>query len=214
MVAHTQNNCMIYFSLSTSSIGKLNILLSSPVYCSQTFDLQHKCWFSEGQLDLLTHLKDDTFMHGAVSVSDVTHLWKVRIVIWKKLTSSWNLFWRLLRKCVSKSSVYFKMCVPLYQLWFKWSFLTFEHVFVDFYLIYYLHVIDATLNFPFVLSYLIDFTGLNFSLCGIQGNYRYILKNVIIIKKVNILSLISEIETHIFYRFITHRVKYFKPLFI
>ncbi len=27
------------------------------------------------------------------------------------------------------------------------------------------------------------------------------------------LSLISESETHILYRFITHRVKYFKPLF-
>ncbi len=28
------------------------------------------------------------------------------------------------------------------------------------------------------------------------------------------LSLISESETHILYRFITHRVKYFKPLFL
>ncbi len=28
------------------------------------------------------------------------------------------------------------------------------------------------------------------------------------------LSLISEHETHILYRFITHRVKYFKPLFL
>ncbi len=28
------------------------------------------------------------------------------------------------------------------------------------------------------------------------------------------LSLISESETHILYRFITHRAKYFKPLFI
>ncbi len=28
------------------------------------------------------------------------------------------------------------------------------------------------------------------------------------------LSLISERETHILYRFITHRVKYFKPLFL
>ncbi len=28
------------------------------------------------------------------------------------------------------------------------------------------------------------------------------------------LSLISESETHIIYRFITHRVKYFKPLFL
>ncbi len=28
------------------------------------------------------------------------------------------------------------------------------------------------------------------------------------------LSLVSESETHILYRFITHRVKYFKPLFL
>ncbi len=28
------------------------------------------------------------------------------------------------------------------------------------------------------------------------------------------LSLISESETHILYRFIKHRVKYFKPLFL
>ncbi len=28
------------------------------------------------------------------------------------------------------------------------------------------------------------------------------------------LSLISESETHILYRYITHRVKYFKPLFL
>ncbi len=28
------------------------------------------------------------------------------------------------------------------------------------------------------------------------------------------LPLISESETHILYRFITHRVKYFKPLFL
>ncbi len=34
-------------------------------------------------------------------------------------------------------------------------------------------------------------------------------------KKVNIsLSIISESETHILYRFITNRVKYFKPLFL
>ncbi len=33
-------------------------------------------------------------------------------------------------------------------------------------------------------------------------------------KKVNILSLISESEIHILYRFITHRVKYFKRLFL
>jgi len=40
-------------------------------------------------------------------------------------------------------------------------------------------------------------------------------KNLNIMKKVNIfLSLISESETHILYRFITHRVKYFKPLFL
>ncbi len=29
----------------------------------------------------------------------------------------------------------------------------------------------------------------------------------------NFLSLISESETHILYRFVTHRFKYFKPLF-
>ncbi len=29
-----------------------------------------------------------------------------------------------------------------------------------------------------------------------------------------VLSLISESETHILYRFITHKVKYFKPLFL
>ncbi len=29
-----------------------------------------------------------------------------------------------------------------------------------------------------------------------------------------LLSLISESETHILYRFITHRGKYFKPLFL
>ncbi len=28
------------------------------------------------------------------------------------------------------------------------------------------------------------------------------------------MSLISESETHILYRFITHKTKYFKPLFI
>ncbi len=28
------------------------------------------------------------------------------------------------------------------------------------------------------------------------------------------LSLISESETHILYRFVTYRVKYFKPLFL
>ncbi len=34
-------------------------------------------------------------------------------------------------------------------------------------------------------------------------------------KKVNIFfSLISESKTHILYRFITHIVKYFKPLFL
>ncbi len=34
-------------------------------------------------------------------------------------------------------------------------------------------------------------------------------------KKVNIfLSLISESETHVLYRFITHGVKYLKPLFL
>ncbi len=33
-------------------------------------------------------------------------------------------------------------------------------------------------------------------------------------KGLYILSVISESETHIFYRFITHRVKYFKPLFL
>ncbi len=34
-------------------------------------------------------------------------------------------------------------------------------------------------------------------------------------KKVNIFGpLISESETHILYRFITHRVKYFKSLFL
>ncbi len=32
--------------------------------------------------------------------------------------------------------------------------------------------------------------------------------------KKGFLSLISESETHILYRFITHRVKYFKPLFL
>ncbi len=48
----------------------------------------------------------------------------------------------------------------------------------------------------------------------IQGHvYRY-LKKKKIIKKVNILSLISESETHILYRLITHRGKYFKPLFL
>ncbi len=33
-------------------------------------------------------------------------------------------------------------------------------------------------------------------------------------KKVNIFWHISESETHILYRFITHRVQYFKPLFL
>ncbi len=33
-------------------------------------------------------------------------------------------------------------------------------------------------------------------------------------KGLYFLSLISEIETHIVYRFITHRVKYFKPYFL
>ncbi len=33
------------------------------------------------------------------------------------------------------------------------------------------------------------------------------------LKKIRI-SFISEIETHILYRFITYRVKYFKPLFL
>ncbi len=33
-------------------------------------------------------------------------------------------------------------------------------------------------------------------------------------KNVNILSRISESETHILFGFITHRVKYFKPLFL
>ncbi len=40
-------------------------------------------------------------------------------------------------------------------------------------------------------------------------------KKLNIVKKVNIfLSLISESETNILYRFITHRVKYFKPLYL
>ncbi len=33
-------------------------------------------------------------------------------------------------------------------------------------------------------------------------------------KKLHFLSLISESETHILYSFISHRVKYFKPLFL
>ncbi len=43
---------------------------------------------------------------------------------------------------------------------------------------------------------------------------RYISKHLYIMKKVNIFCFISESETHILYRFITHRVTYFKPLFL
>ncbi len=39
-------------------------------------------------------------------------------------------------------------------------------------------------------------------------------KNVYNEKGQYFLTLISESETHILYRFITHRVKYFKPLFL
>ncbi len=152
-VAHTQNHSIIYFSLSPSSIGIWNILLSSPVYCSQTFDLQHKLWFSEGQHDLLTPLKDDTFMHGAVSVSDVTHLWKIRIVIWKNwqvLGTCSDIYWE---NMYLKAQFLFLNCGSLYQLWFKFSFLNSEREpSLIFYFIYYLHVIDATLNFPFFLN--------------------------------------------------------------
>ncbi len=33
-------------------------------------------------------------------------------------------------------------------------------------------------------------------------------------KDIYFLSLISESETHILYKFIKHRVKYYKPLFL
>ncbi len=45
--------------------------------------------------------------------------------------------------------------------------------------------------------------------------YRYISKKKLYHEKGKyILSHISESETHILYRFITHRVTYFKPLFL
>ncbi len=45
--------------------------------------------------------------------------------------------------------------------------------------------------------------------------YKYISKNLNIMEKGQyFLSLISESETHILYRLITHRVKYFKTLFL
>ncbi len=45
--------------------------------------------------------------------------------------------------------------------------------------------------------------------------YRYISKKFEYCEKGQyFLSLISESETHVLYRFISHRVKYFKPLFL
>ncbi len=56
------------------------------------------------------------------------------------------------------------------------------------------------------------------SVCGERMfllNIQVHQKKLNIVKKVNIfLSLISESETNILYRFITHRVKYFKPLYL
>ncbi len=49
-----------------------------------------------------------------------------------------------------------------------------------------------------------------------MSNYLQVhLKNVEYHEKGQyFLPLISESETHVLYRFITHRVKYFKPLFL
>ncbi len=62
-----------------------------------------------------------------------------------------------------------------------------------------------------------------------KERYRYVMKHILVLSKslqVHLkknriswkgqyfLSLISESETHILYRFITHRVKYLKPLFL
>ncbi len=50
---------------------------------------------------------------------------------------------------------------------------------------------------------------------NVSAQYTGTSKKLNIVKKVNIfLSLISESETNILYRFITHRVKYFMPLFL
>ncbi len=48
-----------------------------------------------------------------------------------------------------------------------------------------------------------------------RANFRSIYIQVHL-KKINILkrSIFSESETHILYRFSTHRVTYFKPLFL
>jgi len=52
-------------------------------------------------------------------------------------------------------------------------------------------------------------------MCVLYIYIRYIKKKIEYHEKgQHFLSLISESETHILYRFITHRVKYFKPLLL
>ncbi len=47
---------------------------------------------------------------------------------------------------------------------------------------------------------------------NLKTKYRYILKKLNIMKNINIFCQGS--ETHILYRFITHRVQYFNSLFL
>ncbi len=75
---------------------------------------------------------------------------------------------------------------------------------------YYCHVVE------FLRSTYAKFTLHDFSSIFHSPTGKIAGKSVLVHASDNhsFLSLISESETHILYRFVTHRVKYFKPLFL